>query len=274
MSDDARLIFQHIPKCAGTTVSAQLTEQVKTDPRFLWTHRVEVEGVGIMRGGHMPLAVVRELYPDALEKFRTYRSYAILREPEARFRSALGEYLRVNHGSSLLQIDSRELGAILDEIIGATTAAPVWLSERHVHFTRQADFVNLDGERLIGKLYAVEDLERLAQDLRDAHGLHVNPRIIYNSRKDKSLKFGLPKGVLDRAARAVWKTLPGRMRRHILSLVNRTLPEPRVPAPVQALLSSDGIRGFIADHYAPDHRLWEALRDGLAIPPVAPAHTN
>jgi hypothetical protein len=274
MSDDARLIFQHIPKCAGTTVSAQLTEQVKTDPRFFWSHRVEVEGVGTMRGSHMPLAVIREIYPDALEKFRSYRSYAILREPEARFRSALGEYLRNNHRSSFLQIDERELGAILDEIIGATTASPVWLSERHVHFTRQADFVDLDGERLIDNLYAVEDLERLAQDLRDAHGLHVNPHAIYNSRKDKSLKFGLPKGVLDRAARAVWKTLPLRVRRQILSLVNRTLPEPSIPAPVQALLSSSNVRDFIADHYAPDHRLWEALRDGLATRPVAPAHTN
>lgn len=261
IADDARLIFQHIPKCAGTSVAVQLQDQVRTDGRFHWSARVEIDGVGFIRGGHMPLEVVRHLYPDALEKFRSYRSYAIVREPRSRFRSALGEFLRVHLESSLYNVKDKDLADVLDEIMRETRRSPVWLSERYVHFTRQTDFIELDGERLIGRLYMVDNLDRLADDLREHHGLHFNPRTIYNSHKDKALKFGLPKGALDRTARAVWSVFPVTLRRRIMSGLNRTMPEPRIPASTEALLSSDSVTRFIAEHYAPDFRIWEALQD-------------
>lgn len=77
VSDAHRFVFVHIPKCAGMSISVQMRQKgIDWDTRFVGKPLYEHPRYGDMMLAHLPLDVPGEVFPDTLEKYRVYDSYA------------------------------------------------------------------------------------------------------------------------------------------------------------------------------------------------------
>lgn len=96
IDDTHQFVFVHIPKCAGSSVHAQLSLFDARDPA---SHRGGVHPVlGPIHFAHIPLRFLRDHFPAEFAKLGVYRSFALTRDPRARFVSATVQHLREFRG--------------------------------------------------------------------------------------------------------------------------------------------------------------------------------
>lgn len=142
-NDQHRAIFVHVPKAAGQSVKAAMG--IHDDDAF----------------GHLTAQGFR--HADA-DRFDRYTTFAIVRDPVARLRSAftyLKTTTRYAHDRAWAQrhlagID--DFGAFVDRLDGTAFRARVmpW-----IHFRPQADFVTDMGDRvIIDRIIRLEDMDR------------------------------------------------------------------------------------------------------------------
>ena len=86
IDDEHRVAFVHIPKCGGTSVRNQLAAIDSCKGEFYG--RRPHERLGLLDYCHIPLQTLAREFPTAYEKVGAYQSFAIVREPHARFASA------------------------------------------------------------------------------------------------------------------------------------------------------------------------------------------
>lgn len=182
VSDTHRLVFVHVPKCAGTLVTwylAPYDERAGARPDGGVRDGgvrdgVVLDGVapdpvlGTVDHRHLPLFVLREHRPELYAKIRAYRAYALVRDPFDRFASAFGQHVRMYRDAPLHELTPERAAVLVDEVVAeleGRSAAGAWLPYTHVHFQRQVDYVEDGGERLVDRLY---DVARVADLVRDA----------------------------------------------------------------------------------------------------------
>jgi hypothetical protein len=172
VSDAHRIVFVHIPKNAGTTVRTQL-EPIDSYANFF----NEEKSFGALPKqwfGHLTLDTVSEHFPDVFEKVRAYDAYAVIRDPFQRFVSATIQRLWEFKGISRFEATHQH---VLDEArrIQAWLLAPVE-AERpdYAHFLRQVEFTDYRGERIVNRLFALENLALLEAELRDRTQLSLD----------------------------------------------------------------------------------------------------
>lgn len=256
VSDGRQLMFLHIPKCAGSTISEQLRRQIDCDPRFLFSGGFDHPRVGRIMGPHVPLPVMREVAPETFQKLYHYQSYAVTREPFERFISGIDQHLReFRRVDDIDAIPISELTRLVDKAMTRLAAEPVWVEMDLCHLTRQVDFVDLEGERLVGSLYDTRTLGELARDMATRHGVYVNPSFAYNRARDKL--SGRSLGFLRRGARFLRRILPDESYRRLAGLAENALLQ---TANKKRLLGSDSVRAFVDDFYADDFELWASVR--------------
>lgn len=248
LNDRLRLAFIHIPKSAGSTVMTALkplNDLPAPDKIFLHPRR------GPISGYHLPLDVLRDHFPDIFARLADYDSYALVRDPRARFVSAFLQHLAEFQN---LRLEARtDLRAPLADVIrqlqaGAHHAALV-------HFQRQCDFIDLEGRRVIRNLYAVEDLPRMAQDMMRRHGVRIDGHAHVNRRRLHSAIAG---DRMLRLARRARQALPAGLGEQIHRAWRAMAPRP--PAPLYRALYADGeLAHFVDRHYADDAALYRML---------------
>lgn len=86
ISDTYRFAFIHIPKCAGTTVRQYFD---KYDQKAIESGLKSHPEFGVFDYNHIPLHVLHYFFLTEYEKVRAYYSFAILRDPFARFPSSV-----------------------------------------------------------------------------------------------------------------------------------------------------------------------------------------
>jgi hypothetical protein len=189
LSETPPLAFVHIPKCAGTTVSEQLIERLDPDPFFASMEWEEHPVLGRYQPGHMTLPELAIAFPDIIDRLRRVPAFAVIREPRSRFRSALLEYLTNVRGIPHDQIPADQIRAEIDTVIGACRPYMAGTAPRieglYVHFNRQSDFIDLNGERIVDRLYPIERLDDLARDLNEVAGVTIDA--VQNRRPARSL---------------------------------------------------------------------------------------
>lgn len=254
--DSKRFVFVHIPKCAGSAIAAQLQKLVDCDPRFLGGVEDHPE-LGPIKTDHIPLAVLKEFYPETYGKYLDYDSYAITREPVERFVSATAQHLREFRREDLYALSSAELSRVLDEIMAQMTKTPVATPAEYAHFTRQADFVYLDGDRIVENLYAPATLGGLGRDL-NRYGIRVatnevtNMTVHYRSRTVKRLIKTGRKVARALLPKPMHRALDSRLRSAVAASSAKSRP---------AAFSSHTVQDFLKDFYSADFRLWEDMAD-------------
>lgn len=263
-----RFVFVHIPKCAGTSVREQIS---LCDPE-----QVVLEGVGShpvlgrLDQVHIPLDLLRRHFPEHYASVRDLDSFAVVRDPLARFGSALRQALW-QYGKRPMTLippeEVRETTLNMLERIAAEGDAP---SHRLVHFTRQERFVLDEGRQVTRYLIPLDLVPDLIGYLSRRTGVAMQTGARANRNVDLRLKGPLGRLAVQ-ANHVLWKTLPRSVHRSVRDAALKVLSTRKSAAETAGVLDLPEVRDFVAEHYAGDIRLYRAvaarrdeIRAGLA----------
>jgi hypothetical protein len=262
IDDKHQFVFVHIPKCAGTSIRIVLEKFDTTGGAF--RNRAAVHPtLGRIDTGHLPLALLQEHYPEALERIRAYHSFAVLRDPFRRFSSSLYQRLAMYGEKPVKQLSVGEMGHALDEamLFLDRNRRLACLPYDYIHFQNQRSYVELEGRRVIDALYATDSIGKLLKDI----GRLVGQDLVDEANRESP---HIGKAVMYRSGLAQFI---GGAVRPMAGAAHRMLPEPikdrirdfmYVPSEQRnrEVFDTARVRDFVADYYADDIRLYQSIR--------------
>lgn len=257
-----RFVFVHIPKCAGTSVRTQL---IKCDPDHISLGEVGVHPVlGTIDFGHIQLSVLRQHFPEYYANLLDYTSFAVLRDPLARFGSALRQVLWRFEKRPMTLIPPAELRErtlrLLDEI-AAEIDAP---SPRLIFFARQTDFVFDEGRRLVDHLIPLDLVAEFLGYMERRTGVPLVTSV--RSNQNVELRFKSLGPLAFRVNHMLRRTLPLDVHARIKNAAVGLLARPGDAAEASGVLDLPEVRDFVATEYAGDADLYSAAaRDRASI---------
>ncbi|MGX9857185.1 hypothetical protein ACR03S_17415 (plasmid) [Limimaricola variabilis] len=271
-SADKNLFFVHVPKCAGLSIYRGL------DPiaDFPWAAFARDNGLseaemrarvtpfgyphdrlGEIHQAHIPLPILARDFPRCFALLARSTSFAVLRDPRSRFVSALRQHLREFDGIGALSITDDMLRAAAIRVRDWLAHREVFADLRYIHFTRQSDYVMLDGRQVVDRLFAIEDLPRLEAWLHDSYGA---PRFLAaptNQSRQPKRWFRHAQPVVRALSRNV---LPQPLRAALRPLWLRSGLYETASQGYDRLAFDAETEAFIAERYAQDARLHAAAR--------------
>lgn len=261
LSDRYRFVFIHIPKCAGTSIRNAVMPFHDADERFLKTVERHPE-LGEIDFRHLPLSLLREMDPEAFQKLENYESYALLRDPFQRFRSAMAQRAKMYLGREFAQLDDADIRGEIDKVIAYLQSEPAVIAPEYIHFARQSEFVEIDGRRVVRNLYPVERMETFVADL----ARHIGTDTLEVGHANRTTVFRYPQlGRLMYAGSALARRiLPGPVHEKLRVSARKVFMKPGVSSKPSVFDEPD-IRNFVKQYYAADavlHR--KALEDVVA----------
>jgi len=263
--DDAhRAAFVHIPKCGGTSVSLQFSELDSCAGAF---RRKGVHPVlGSIHYAHIPLAYLKQHYPDEFEKVATYRSFALVRDPYERFASATFQRLEEFGGASGLDVASK-LDITSKQALGEARAVMRWLGDRgafcdleYIHFSRQVDYVELAGRPIVGHVFPLENISDMAAALEASCGVRFDPE----RRENTNFASNNRLLALLHVAKPIYSRLTSWSFRERVLLTMRRWKVSGPGALYAAFRQDREVSRFIETYYAGDFALYDAAKDRLS----------
>jgi hypothetical protein len=266
-------VFVHIPKCAGSSVRGQI---VHCDPAHVELGRAGTHPVlGTIDYGHIPLDQLRVHFPEHYAAVRDLDAFAVLRDPLARFGSALRQVLWQYEKRPMTLIppdELREMTLRMLDTVAAEIAAP---SHRFIFFMRQDRFVFDEGRQVTRHLIPLDLVPDFIGYLSRRTGVPMETGARANQNVDLRVKG--PVGKLAFGVNHVLRaTLPRGLHARIKDGALKVLSTKRSAAEAAGVLDLPELRDFVADHYAGDIRLYEAvmarhaeIREGLATDRLA-----
>lgn len=267
VNDTHRFVFVHIPKCAGTTVRDALAAHDEGASRFHDKSTAPHRTLGMLDHAHIPLAVLRAHFPDDFARLAAYRSFALIRDPHARFPSSLHERFVQRERAPLAGRELAEVAREVDEVIARLARlprdAPV-IEPDLIHFSRQSDYVFLDGEKVVGSLRTVAEMDDLLAELSTLIGAPVRPE----EAKNRRVSHVFP--AVERLQLLVTRPIEAALPRRIWKPLFRPIKQAFISAgllrqggdPLAALPNASDIRDFVSEFYADDIELFETLNAG------------
>jgi hypothetical protein len=249
LSDEHRLAFVHIPKCAGVSVKQPLRAIDSTNGYFsrIADHPV----LGRTHYAHIPLNDLAEFFPDEWAKVRSYRSFAVVRDPTERFVSSMFQRLREFKGMNQSDITPDRLEQQAEEVIRYLESAPGRLNLEHVHFNRQVDYICLDGAQVVESVFPIAHMGKIIAYIADTTGIAVE-----EERKNRSteIRFSSAKPLIRMLRKPYAAMVPYAVRNRLRSkLLNAGVYG---DVAKQNILRRDGrTAGFIRAYYAADFEM-------------------
>jgi hypothetical protein len=258
LDDTHETAFIHIPKCGGTSISLQFRDLDSYGGAF---RRKGVHpALGAIHYAHIPLSFLARCYPAEFGKVSAYRSFALARDPHERFASATFQRLEEFIGVPKPNITQARA---LDE----ARAVMRWLAGRgpfcdleHIHFSRQIDYVALDGAPIVDQVYPIEDIAGLAL------ALEARCQIRFDPQRRANTNFGSSNRLLSllRLAKPLYsRVTTWELRERLLLMARRwKLQSPHTL--YEAFREDAEISDFVEGYYAEDFRLYRAARNRAA----------
>ena len=262
--DDRQFAFIHIPKCAGSSVRRALRPLDTSSEAFfrIADHPV----MGPVHLAHLTLANLAEFYPETFEKLARYRSMAIVRDPLDRFTSAVFQRLREFRHVPQSAITRELFQTDAEVVISNLQSAPARIDLQYVHFNRQCDFIEFDGNILIGNLFALERMPEAADFIRQHTGIEIDE---YRRNPTTELRFAAVRPMQRLFRDRYAKLVSAERRAHIREAMTRAGFYSEVPK--NKFVEPGGpIDRFVHDYYARDF----AIHDRLLQQSPAPAPTS
>jgi hypothetical protein len=255
ISDELRFAFIHVPKCAGSSIRLHLKASAIDSYKGAFGDKGFHEQLGcVIHYAHIPLIYLREHFRDAFDKVDQYSSYAIVRDPRARFVSAVLQRMR-----EFKEIPHSRISRKV--IVANALEAVDWLSQRrffadleYIHFAPQSWFLALDGRQIVKNLFSIDRADELARVLALRYGITVvNP----GTRKNVSRIVGSP--LLRRMQAALMPIYRPLLSERASKSAVRAMIALKVLVPAEklydAVLQDKDIAAFVASYYADDFAL-------------------
>lgn len=250
----------HIPKCAGSSVKDQLRAIDETGGRY---ERTEPHArFGRVHRAHLPLWLLKELYPEDFDMVCQSDVFAVLRDPQARFASALAQRIEQFGKRDPFVLSARELQAEIDTVIDFLTRHPNDPRLEFCHFMRQCAFTHFDGQQIATRLYRLEDVAALLSEIGALTGQNLSA----DAKSNQKIAFRVP--ALKAPALAVnallRQVLPGNMHTVLKERAKQMLGRRDKGEVWAETLGTPDVRAFVQDHYRADAVLLAEVpvRDG------------
>ncbi|MFI9652999.1 sulfotransferase family 2 domain-containing protein [Guyparkeria halopsychrophila] len=265
ISDRYEFVYIHIPKCGGSTVRSRLQNFDETNGAF--TGRVEVHpDLGLVDYVHIPLFVLKKYFPNEYQKVIKYKSFAVVRDPFARFPSSFAQHLKRYGMGHIKDLSPSDLKSELTRVIcdlEKMNDAQTLLPAKYIHFQPQHDYVYHDGRKIIDAVYGLDDLESLFYNINEYLGegesgyyerseqrVSVNQSVVY--------RFPAMRKLITPASPIVKVMLkPFLSDQKYRSL--RSIFYTQQGAALRDLVDSDYVKSFIEDFYQRDFELLASL---------------
>ena len=260
VDDQHEFIFIHIPKCGGTSLRNVLAPYDSTNGFF--TGRVnELGQFGMVDHVHIPLSVLKVSFPEIFQKLKTYKSFALMRDPVDRFGSALGQWLKNVKHQRILELEPDAIVTSANSVIEKILEEPHTTVPSLVHFRRQEDFIMLDGVQMVKRLYRVEHLDQLSSAIQTYIDIdigeigHANRAVLYRSNLIR-VTLGKVRPILS----PIWKTAPPWMKSWLFHMLLQP-PSEKIAKirgtdiSVSELMQRAGLATKIRDLYSTDYPL-------------------
>jgi len=263
ISDHYKFSFIHIPKCAGSAIKVRIEGYDDLKGRF--TKRVDSHPeLGELDYGHMPLFILKDYFPDEFDRVRRYFSFAVLREPHSRFLSGISQRMKMYRNTYLHAASDMEIIDEIDFVVNALKKRSGCLPPDLIHFQRQVDYILLDGERVLSKVYLSSEVDVLLSDLARRVGIDQFPDPEKNDTyaENKSFVFKneamrLAVEAVRPAALAMLSRMPESLKRSMRSALY-TSPSARL----KKISDKIDLHSFIEDHYADDIAIISEVKSG------------
>jgi hypothetical protein len=268
ISHTYRFAFIHIPKCAGTTVRNPL--QIFDDTNGVYTRRVAEHPVlGNLDYVHIPLFGLKKYFEKEFMSVTDYWSFSIVRDPYARFASSVSQRLKMYSDLPIHKCGLTEVRKAIEESIDYLLQQPTnnhLLPPEYIHFQKQIDYIELNGEQIVESLYTVNDVNLLLKDVEQRIGQTLGE----GSRTANSVPRANQSVVFrNNALRWMFETA-----RPVTNKVGLLLPDrfkqgirDKVYVPrdqrMKDLFTKDYVQDFIREYYAEDIALCEKVDNRL-----------
>ncbi|WP_346911905.1 sulfotransferase family 2 domain-containing protein [uncultured Roseibium sp.] len=277
-SEQHQLMFVHIPKCAGTNIyqgldgiadfpyalfARDLNKTVEETEALLSWRGFEHDVLGSIHQAHIPLKYLSEYFPSTYAAFAGATSFAILRNPRDRFISAIMQRLREFCDLGPTSIQENHVIEEGKNVCNWLDGKEVFCDLPYIHFTRQADYIDLEGERKVTKLFRLDQMDAWRSWMQDEFGISLGDM----SYTHASLK---PKGwfkQLNKVASPAYKMLPQSVRKIVKPILAESPLFVKAASQYDKMHLGDDVEKFIGDFYAKD---W-ALFDSQAVSDAKPA---
>jgi len=207
---------------------------------------------------HLPLDLVRRVCPEDFDKIRRYHAFALVRDPQTRFVSALSQRFKMYNSRELAQLDRSEVNRLAREVVETLRREPdATRRPEFVHFARQSDYIFLDGDQLVETIQPTSKAGDMIQQISQLTGEELgdvgndNPTMVFRS------------GAFRRMALAgKWigeRTLGPETVRRGRKVARRAMMKPLLNSR-DAYTLSDDVSDFVQDYYAQDLKLYEKVK--------------
>ncbi|MDU8928292.1 sulfotransferase family 2 domain-containing protein [Alisedimentitalea sp. MJ-SS2] len=185
VNDTCRVVFLHIPKCAGTTVRNVLALYDQHHGRFYDKSVANHPLLGRLDYAHIPLAVLRDYFPEDFDRVIKYRSFALIRDPHFRFPSSLHERFVQRSNTPLDLHDRVDVAREVDKVMASLARHPQSepISDPDlIHFSRQCDYIFLSGKQIVDSPHTVAEIRSMLNEISDLIGKPIRLRESRNRR--------------------------------------------------------------------------------------------
>lgn len=175
INDAYKFAFIHIPKCAGTSARQFLQRFDETGGQF--TSRVDLHpDLGSINYVHIPLFVLRQYFSKEYKKLCEYSTFALLRDPFARFPSSMAQHLKDYSTGGIYDLSQEKVLEKVEQVVVCLEkhASPqTLLPKEYIHFQRQIDYVQ-DGDRyIVDNIFNCGQLSSMLMEICGIAGLDI-----------------------------------------------------------------------------------------------------
>lgn len=267
VAKDFNLVFLHVPKTAGLSIKqamegwsdemfedvlADMPGHVELDMQSPFRGYLDHPELGSMHMDHIPLPVLRTHFPTAYKTISRAELFAVLRNPEERFLSAISQHLREFKNVGASHITDDLIRETAREMIGKVGGRGIFVDRHDIHFAPQSWFVEDPQAPLPARLFAIDRMDVLARWLTARTGKPIDMTTRNATVLPKS-QFVPLHAVLTRLGKLVPRGLASKLRPLVLGL-----PMYRKSWSGSNFRFDSETRAFIADFYKRDFELYEA----------------
>ena len=255
ISPKHEFVFVHIPKCAGTSVRHQLRQ---CDPDHIFLGRPGTHPVlGQIDYAHIPVAQLKEHFPDYFDYLIRFDAFALVRDPLERFGSALRQLMWQYEELPMTLIPAGELRDMalrqLDRV-AAEVAAP---SYQYIFFTRQSDYL-FDGKtQVIDHVIPVSLVPELLDYFSQRTGVSLDRE--RRSNQNVELRFKRLGALAYSVNRLARQALPAGLHSKVKGAALKLIARKESAAEASGILDLPELRAFVAEHYARDQQVFDAV---------------
>ena len=263
ISEEHRFVFVHIPKCAGSSVRRRLfcfNEGLLVGPPWIRNH----SKLGLLYIGHVPLFVLREYFSHEFETVQNYWSFCVVRNPFDRFASSVPQRTREYNDRPIEKLSTKEIRLFINETIEYLSQhqqVRSLLPSEYIHFQRQIDYIELDGERIIDSIYTVDQIDelftdveiKLGQKLAESAGQAKNNRanqtiVFRNNFLRRSIEISRP--LTNYLSKVLPESTKQTIRDHVYVPRDKRLKD---------IFEEDHVQAFIRNYYKDDIALYKSV---------------